>query len=384
MDLKSSVKPDFFPVLHTLFSDAVDLLKTLISTPSFCREENHTARLIQSFLADRYVPTFIQYNNVWAYNRHYDRSKPTILLNSHHDTVRPNNGYTRDPFEPLMENDRLYGLGSNDAGGCVVSLIATFLHFFERDDLPFNLCLAITAEKEISGENGLKRILSEIEPLAFAIVGEPTGMHIAIAEPGSMVLDCIAHGRAGHAARSEGENAIYKALTDIHWFSTYSFHRESCVLDPIKMTVTEVDGGVQSNVVPAECHFTVDVRFCNSYTSEELIDIIKSHVSSTVSVRTGILKPSYIDKLHPVVRTGIALGRKTYVSPTSSDQGWLDIPSLKMGPGDSARSHTPDEYIYIDEIKQGIDIYIRLLDSLKPYLINNPHLNEGKVLVINS
>jgi acetylornithine deacetylase len=303
-------------------------------------------------------------NNIWAWNRHFDASKPTILLNSHHDTVKPNSGYTRDPFDTTAEDGKLYGLGSNDAGGCLVSLIHVFLYFHDHEDLKYNFCLAATAEEEISGINGLESIIPELGKLEFGIVGEPTLMQLAIAEKGLMVLDCVAHGKSGHAAREEGVNAIYKAMDDIEWFRTFRFPKESEVFGPVKMSVTIINAGSQHNVVPASCTYTVDVRVTDAYRNEEVLEIIRKHVQSEVTPRSIRLKPSKIDKDHPIVQAGIALGRSTYGSHTTSDQSLLDIPSLKVGPGDSARSHTADEFIYLDEIREGIDLYIKMLEKI--------------------
>jgi len=350
--------------IKTLSEQAVNLLQQLISIPSFSKEEDRTADLLENFLKGKGVATHRKLNNIWAWNKHFDPAKPTILLNSHHDTVKPNSGYTRDPFEAKIEDGKLYGLGSNDAGGCLVSLIAVFLYFYERENLKYNFCLATTAEEEISGVNGLELIIPELGKLDFGIVGEPTLMQLAIAEKGLMVLDCVAHGKAGHAAREEGENAIYKALTDIEWFRTYRFPEESEVFGPVKMSVTIINAGSQHNVVPAQCTFTVDVRVTDAYRNEEVLEIIKQHVSCDVKPRSIRLKPSKIDKNHPIVQAGIALGRTTYGSPTTSDQSLLDIPSLKVGPGDSARSHTADEFVYVDEIGEGIELYVQMLESI--------------------
>jgi len=347
-----------------LYQQAVDLLQQLITIPSFSREEGLTADLIEKFLQQQGIKPNRKKNNLWEWNKHFDASKPTILLNSHHDTVKPNPGYTRDPFDAKIEDGKLYGLGSNDAGGCLVSLIAVFLFFYERQDLKYNLCLATTAEEEISGVNGLELIIPELGKLDFGIVGEPTQMQLAIAEKGLMVLDCVTHGKAGHAAREEGDNAIYKALPDIEWFRTFRFPIESEVFGPVKMSVTIINAGSQHNVVPASCTFTVDVRVTDAYRNEEVLEIIRQHVSCDVTPRSIRLKPSKIDKEHPIVQAGIALGRATYGSPTTSDQSLLDIPSLKVGPGDSARSHTADEFVYLDEIREGIGLYIKMLESI--------------------
>lgn len=350
--------------IDTLYQEALSLLRHLIATPSFSKEENHTAAIVNAFLDQHGVATNRKINNVWARNKYFDPSKPTILLNSHHDTVKPNSGYTRDPFEARIEDGKLFGLGSNDAGGCLVSLIATFLYFYNREGLKYNFCLAATAEEEISGVNGLELIIPDLGQLDFGIVGEPTLMQLAIAEKGLMVLDCTAHGKAGHAAREEGENALYKAVDDINWFRTFRFPKESDIFGPIKMSVTIINAGSQHNVVPATCTFTVDVRVTDAYRNEEVLDIIKEHVVSDVKPRSIRLKPSSIDKNHPIVQAGISLGRTTYGSPTTSDQSLLDIPSLKIGPGDSARSHTADEFIYVDEIREGIELYIKMLEQI--------------------
>lgn len=350
--------------MDALADESVGLLKKLIATPSFSREEEGTADLVEAFLKEKGIPVNRKLNNIWARNKNFDPFKPTILLNSHHDTVKPNAGYTRDPFSPDIVDGKLFGLGSNDAGGCLVSLIATFLFFYERSDLKYNLCLAATAEEEISGKNGLELLLPDLGLLEFAIVGEPTQMNLAIAERGLMVLDCTAHGRAGHAAREEGDNAIYKAIKDIEWFRTYRFPKESEMFGPLKMSVTIINAGSQHNVVPATCEFTVDVRVTDAYQNEEVLEIIREHVSCDVKPRSIRLKPSSIDKNHPVVQAGITMGKSTYGSPTTSDQALLSIPSLKIGPGDSGRSHIADEFIYLDEIREGIDLYIRLLEEV--------------------
>lgn len=344
-----------------LFQDALALLQRLIAIPSLSKEEDKTADEIAVFLEQRGVKIHRKGNNVWAYNQHFDKKKPTILLNSHHDTVKPNQGYTRDPFLPEIIDGKLFGLGSNDAGGALVSLIATFLYFYPQEDLKYNILIAATAEEEISGKEGLERIVPDLGKLEFAIVGEPTEMHLAVAEKGLLVLDCVAKGKSGHAARDEGENAIYKALKDIAWFRDYQFTKVSPTLGPIKTTVTIINAGSQHNVVPDECKFTVDVRVTDAYTNEEVLKIIRQFVDCEVIPRSTRLKPSSIPMDHPIVQAGIALGRKTYGSPTTSDQALLNIPSLKCGPGDSARSHTADEFIYVEEIRMGIEMYIKLL-----------------------
>jgi acetylornithine deacetylase len=355
---------------HLLFYDTILLLKELIATPSFSGQESFTATLIQCFLQNRGVETHRKLHNIWAFNHFYDPAKPTILLNSHHDTVEPNSQYTNDPFQPFIIGDKLYGLGSNDAGGGLVSLLATFLHFYNRDDLAYNLCYAATAEEETSGENGLKLILPDLRHLDFAIVGEPTLMNMAVAERGLMVLDCKATGKAGHAAREEGDNAIYRSLKDIEWFSNFTFQKISETLGPVKMTVTMINAGSQHNIVPGTCSFTVDVRTTDAYTRDEILQIIRQHVTSFVTPRPFHLNSSVIDTTHPLVQAGMAMGCKTYGSPTTSDQALLSIPSVKLGPGDSARSHMSDEYIFISEIQHGIKVYTGILEMLVFYLIN--------------
>ena len=347
-----------------LYENAVALLRQMIQTPSFSKEEAGTAGLLAEFLQERGVEVHRKKNNVWAFNRHYNPAKPTILLNSHHDTVKPNGAYTRDPFAATIEGDRLYGLGSHDAGASGVSLLAAFLHFYDRKDLKYNLCVAITAEEENSGHDGLECVIPELGPLEFAIVGEPTLMQLAIAERGLMVIDCTAHGKAGHAAREEGDNAIYKAMQDIEWFRTYRFPKVSDLFGAVKMSVTIISAGTQHNVVPAECRFTVDIRVTDRYTNEEVLEIIKEHVSCEVKARSTRLRPSSIRPDHPIVQAGLALGRTTYGSPTTSDQALLDIPSLKLGVGDSARSHSADEFVHLSEIREGIELYIKMLSAI--------------------
>lgn len=345
-----------------LSADAIDLLKTLIAIPSFSREEEGTARAIESFLQQQGVTTHRHLNNIWGLNRDYDASKPSILLNSHHDTVKPNKGYTLDPFTPLEKDGRLYGLGSNDAGGPLVSLIAAFLYFHSRENMNYNLILAATAEEEISGKNGIEATLPHLPAIDCAIVGEPTQMQMAVAERGLMVLDCVAHGRAGHAARNEGENAIYKAMSDIEWISEHGFEKVSELLGPVKMSVTSIETENKAhNVVPSECRFIVDVRINELYSMEEIMDTIKNNLQSEVHPRSTRMRSTSISLDHPLVRSGLSLGRSYYGSPTTSDKALMPFPSLKMGPGDSARSHTADEFIFIEEIAEGIGLYIDLL-----------------------
>ena len=350
--------------LNQLTEEVTELLKQLIATPSLSKEEDKTADLIQKFLEKKGIKTRREMNNIWAVNKHFDKAKPCILFNSHHDTVKPNSGYTNDPFEPLVKDGKLFGLGSNDAGGPLMALLAAFLYFYEEPSLSRNLIFSATAEEEISGKNGVEIILPELSNIDFAIVGEPTQMHLAIAEKGLMVLDCAAHGKSGHAARNEGENAIYNALKDIGWFRTFEFPKVSETLGPVKMTITIIHSGSQHNVVPDRCEFTVDVRTTDAYTNEEVLSIIREHVSCDVTPRSMRLKPSSISKDHAIVKAGIALGRNTYGSPTSSDQAMMDFASVKIGPGDSARSHTADEYIYLKEIEEGVKLHVSMLSEV--------------------
>ena len=347
-----------------LTTDAIELLRLLISIQSFSKEEDKTAKVISAFLMERGIETHTKKNNVWAFNKHYDSSKPTVLLNSHHDTVFPNSGYTFDPFTPFVKDGTLYGLGSNDAGGCLVSLIATFCYFYDKEDLKYNCIIAATAEEEISGLDGVELILKDLGEIEFAIVGEPTQMHMATSEKGLMVLDCVAPGKSGHAAREEGENAIYNAIKDIEWFTTYQFPKISDSFGPVKMSVTMIEAGSQHNVVPDHCNYVVDVRVNELYGNDEIVDVIKKNVISEVKPRSVRLRASSIDHTHPIVQAGLALGRETYGSPTTSDQALIDAPSLKLGPGDSARSHTADEYVKLDEIKEGIELYIQMLEKI--------------------
>lgn len=347
-----------------LSDKAIDLLMKLVSIPSYSKEEHITTDAIAAFLHKHQVLVNRQGNNVWALNAYFDSNKPTILLNSHHDTVKPNTGYTRDPFLPEVIEGKLYGLGSNDAGGPLVSLIAAFLYFHQRTDLKYNVVLAVTAEEEISGAGGIESIWSSLPLIDFAIVGEPTALELAVAEKGLLVLDCVVKGRQGHAAREEGVNAIYEALNDIEWFRSFRFPKVSPTLGEIKMTVTVLQAGQQHNVVPAECKFTVDVRVTDAYSLEETLGIIRQHVSCEVTARSLRLKSSGIDMNHPLVEAAKRMNIKTYGSPTTSDQALIPVPSVKIGPGDSARSHTANEFIYVDEVKRGIETYIQLIEHL--------------------
>jgi len=347
-----------------LFQNGLTLLQSLIAIPSFSKEESETANIIEDFFKKHSVQTNRIGNNVWSKNKHFDPAKPTILLNSHHDTVRPNAGYTRDPFNAEINEGKLYGLGSNDAGGPLVALIATFLHYYDRKDLAYNLVMAASAEEEISGTGGIESIWPLLQPIAFAVVGEPTLCDMATAEKGLMVLDCIAKGKPGHAAREEGINAIYLAMKDIEWFRTFRFPKTSDTLGDMKMSVTIINSGTQHNVVPAECKFAVDVRVTDAYTLEEALSLIRSNVSSEVRPRSLRMRSSGIALDHPLVHSARKLKLKLYGSPTTSDQALIPVPSVKIGPGDSARSHSADEYIFVDEIEKGIETYIKLLNNI--------------------
>ena len=351
--------------INILHNEAIQLLKELIATPSFSKEEDQTASIIGRFLGVKDIAATRVGNNVFALNKYYDEKKPTILLNSHHDTVKPNPQSTKDPFSPIIEDGRLYGLGSNDAGGCLVSLIATFLYYYDKADLKYNVVFAATAEEEISGTGGIEYTLPYLPKIDCAIVGEPTQMEMAVAERGLMVLDCISHGKAGHAARNEGENAITKSLKDIEWFNSYQFPKVSDLLGTNMMSVTVIETENKAhNVVPAVCKFVVDTRINELYSFEEVIDTIKSNVQCELKPRSTRLRSTSIALEHPLVKAGLKLGRTYYGSPTTSDKALMPFPALKIGPGDSARSHTADEYIYVDEIKEGIKLYIQLLEQI--------------------
>ncbi|MFN5170609.1 MAG: M20 family metallo-hydrolase [Cyclobacteriaceae bacterium] len=343
---------------------ATALLQQLIAVPSFSKEESKTASLLESFFASHGIKTNRLGNNVWAVNEHFSPDKPTLLLNSHHDTVRPNPGYTRDPFSATIEDGKLFGLGSNDAGGALVSLITTFVYFYHQTGLKYNLVLAATAEEEISGTGGIEMIWDKLLKIDCAIVGEPTLLDMAIAEKGLLVLDCVAHGKAGHAAREEGTNAIYQALPDINWFRTFEFPKISPALGKVKMSVTVIQAGQAHNQVPPQCSFTVDCRVTDAYTLDEILSTVRQHVTCDVKPRSLRLRPSGIDADHPLVNAGRKLGLNLYGSPTTSDQALIPVPSVKIGPGDSARSHSADEFIFVNEIEKGIETYVRLIESL--------------------
>ena len=351
--------------ITVLQQEAKQLLEKLIATPSFSKEEDKTADLIQDYLHQKKVKTERKKNNIWAINAHYDAAKPTLLLNSHHDTVKPNKGFTLDPFTAIEKEGRLYGLGSNDAGGCLVSLIATFLYYYDQANLPFNIILVASAEEEISGHDGIELALPLLPKIDFGIVGEPTLLEMAIAERGLLVLDVVATGKAGHAAREEGESALYKILPDIGWFKSFEFEKVSNLLGKVKMSVTVIETeNKQHNVVPSTCKMVVDVRVNELYSFEEILEIIGKNVQSSVTPRSLRMRSTGIALEHPLIQAGIALGKGYYGSVTTSDKALMPFPALKMGPGDSARSHTADEFIFVKEIEEGINTYIQLIDKM--------------------
>lgn len=347
--------------ISNLSGEAITLLKELIGTPSFSSEENETALLLEQWFRDHNITFHRDNNNVYAFNKHYDQNKPHLLLNSHHDTVKPNSGYTRDPFKAEVKDGKLYGLGSNDAGGALVSLLAAFTYFYEKQDLSHNLIIVASAEEESSGSKGLNSMLDKLPEIDVAIVGEPTLMQLAIAEKGLVVFDAEVSGTPSHAAHPNQNNAIYNCIDVLSWFKNFNFPKVSEVLGEVKLTVTQIKGGNQHNVVPASVDLVVDVRVNDCYTNKEVAQILKDQAPCKLTPRSLHLNSSAIPKDHPLIKSGIALGRSTYGSPTLSDQAALSCPSLKMGPGDSTRSHSADEYIYVAEIEEGIELYINLL-----------------------
>jgi acetylornithine deacetylase len=350
--------------LLNITSEAVSLLKGLIAIPSVSREENAAADFLQKYIEAEGMSTCRSGNNVWCLSPMFDLNKPTILLNSHIDTVKPVNGWRRDPFTPREENGKLYGLGSNDAGASLVTLLQVFMQLC-RTPQSYNLIYLASCEEEVSGANGIESVLKMLPPVALGIVGEPTEMQPAIAEKGLMVLDVTAIGKAGHAAREEGVNAIYKALDDIAWFRDHRFGKVSPLLGPVKMSVTVINAGTQHNVVPDRCSFVVDVRSNEMYSNEELFKEIKDNVRSDVRARSFRLNSSRIEETHPFVRRAVRMGRVPFGSPTLSDQALMSFPSVKIGPGRSSRSHTADEYIMLKEIEEAAALYLELLDGLE-------------------
>lgn len=354
--------------IEQLYTESIHLLKDLIRTPSLSREEDGTAAIIRSYLEKKGINCHQKGNNIWCYATKYNPSLPTVLLNSHHDTVKPNQSYSLDPYEPLEKEGKLFGLGSNDAGGPLVALIATFV-YFHKQQLPVNLLLIASAEEEISGKGGIESLIPELPEMSLAIVGEPTLLKLAVAEKGLMVIDAQVKGRAGHAAREEGLNAIYEALDDLLAIRDFRFRKVSPYLGPSKVSATILQAGSQHNVVPDVCTYTLDVRVTDAYTLEEALEEIRQVVKADLHPRSMRLRPSRISQTHPLLLVARSMGLETYGSPTLSDQALIPYPSVKIGPGDSARSHTADEYIHTDEIKEGISLYISLLENYFSHLI---------------
>ena len=344
-------------------SEATELLKKLIRIPSISREEGLCADLIKNYIAENGYTVSRLKNNVWTIASGFDGNRPTLLLNSHIDTVKPVDGWTFDPFIPTEKDGKIYGLGSNDAGASVVALLHTFF-LLSQENQPYNLIFSATAEEELSGKDGIELLLKELPKIDFAIVGEPTNMQLAVAEKGLMVLDCTAHGKAGHAARNEGENAIYKALADIEWFRNYRFPNVSEFLGEVKMSVTQINAGTQHNVVPDRCTFVVDIRSNELYSNEEILEEIKKHISCDAVPRSTRLSSSATPLNHPIIVKAKETGREIYGSPTLSDQALMPFPSVKIGPGKSSRSHTADEFVEIKEIEQGIKTCFQLLKGI--------------------
>ncbi|MBD8387887.1 M20 family metallo-hydrolase [Dysgonomonas sp. BGC7] len=350
--------------IDSLYYSAVDLLKSMISTPSFSREEHNVAEIIMASMKSMGFEPQRKGNNLWIQSKDFDSDKPTILLNSHMDTVRPVSGWTKDPFVPETDDDILYGLGSNDAGASLVCLLHAFFWLTAKKQ-DYNLLFLASCEEEVSGKDGAEAVVPELPAIEFGIVGEPTQMNPAIAEKGLLVLDCISYGKAGHAARDEGDNAIYKALKDIEWFRTFRFPEDSDLLGPVKMTVSMINAGTQHNVVPDKCEFVVDVRTNELYSNQEVYEIINKYTDCEVKPRSFRLNSSRIALENPFVQRAIMIGKEPYGSPTLSDQTFMPFPTLKMGPGDSARSHTANEYIRLSEIREAIELYVKLLDGLR-------------------
>jgi len=349
-------------ILDSYQHEALNLLKLLIETPSFSSQEAGTAAHIASWLSGKGIPFKRHGNNLYAFNAHFDPAKPCLLLNSHHDTVKPNQAYSLDPFKAIEKDGKLFGLGANDAGGCLVSLLTTFAHFYSHQQLTHNIIMVASAEEESSGPMGLNSVLPLLPPIEIAIVGEPTLLQLAIAEKGLVVFDGRITGTPSHAAHPNDNQAIYKTAKVLKWFENYRFEKVSDFLGPVKMTVTQIMGGSQHNVVPSEVNIVVDVRVNDAYTNEEINAILTTQAPCEMKARSLRLGSSAVAKDHSMVQAGIALGSTIYGSPTLSDQAALSCASMKLGPGDSSRSHTADEYIYTHEIKEGIALYISILD----------------------
>lgn len=348
--------------MEEYYKDAVSLLSRLIATPSISREEKDAADIMERQLKEYGFTPHRDANNIWVVSQDYDESLPTILLNAHIDTVRPVKSWDKDPFTPILEDNKLYGLGANDCGGGLVALLQAF-RILTRHRQPYNLVYLVSAEEEISGKDGISRVLPLLPKIDVAIVGEPTGMQPAIAEKGLMVLDVIVHGVSGHAARNEGVNAIYAALDDIEWIRDYKFEKVSEFLGPVKMQLTVINAGTQHNVVPDECRMLVDVRTNELYGNREVYDIISSHLHGEVKAHSFRLGSSRIDIRHPLVKRCTKMGMIPFGSPTLSDQALMPFQSFKLGPGESSRSHSANEFIFISEIENAIDTYVRLLND---------------------
>jgi len=349
--------------IEELTSEAIDLLKELISIPSVSRDEKNAADFFERYISNAGLSPHRSGNNIWCLCKNFDEQKPTILLNSHIDTVKPAHDWTKDPFIATEEKDRIYGLGSNDAGASLVSLFEIYKELNQKPQ-NYNLIFLVSCEEEISGENGISSVLHLLPTINLALVGEPTAMQPAIAEKGLMVLDVTTYGKAGHAARNEGENAIYKAIPDLEWFRDYKFEKESPLLGTVKMTVTQLNAGIQHNIIPDRCSFVIDVRSNECYSNEEIFEIIHSSVKSEVIARSFRLNSSRIELNHPFMKKILTFGRIPFGSPTLSDQALMKCTSLKIGPGESARSHTANEYIEKKEIRQAITLYLDILDGL--------------------
>ena len=350
-------------VNETVLHETQQLLSQLIECPSLSKDEAGTAQIIQDFFSKKKIPFQTIQHNVWAKNKYFSENKPTFLLNSHHDTVKANSQWTKDPFKAITEDEKLFGLGSNDAGASLVCLINTFIQLYDKQDLAFNLVIAATAEEEISGKNGIELVLKDpnFPKIDAAIVGEPTDCQLAIAEKGLMVVDAKVLGKAGHAARNEGINAIYLGMDDILKIRDYTFEKVSDVLGPVKCTVTIANGGSQHNVVPEVFDYTIDCRVNECYSLEEVLNILKKELKAELTPRSVRLNSSKMDTHHPIVLAGKKLGIETFGSPTLSDQALIPVPSVKIGPGHSGRSHTADEFIYLNELEQGLNTYLNLL-----------------------
>jgi acetylornithine deacetylase len=363
------------PALHIISSEAIGLLQQLIAVPSLSKQEEGTATLINDFLQAKNISANRSRNNVWCVNEYFDPARPSILLNSHHDTVPANAHYTNDPYQPITRDGKLFGLGSTDAGASLVSLLSAFLFFYNRKGLAYNIIFAATAEEEISGQNGIASLFSDehfsacfTNGQSFAIIGEPTQLDLAVAEKGLLVVDCTVTGKAGHAAGEEGDNAIYKAMQCMDWIRQYRFEKISPLLGEVKMSVTVIStANTSHNIIPAECSFVLDIRVNERYTHEEIVQTLTANLDAEIVPRSTRLRSSFIPQDHPVVQAGLQLGKRVYGSPTLSDKALVPLPALKCGPGNSAQSHSADEYVLMADVEEGILFYTQLLQLL----INN-------------